>query len=58
MTPMYVPLRSLLDDMPDDGTAVVIGDETGYGSLWIDWEHHGDISVTSDELAAGLVWVP
>lgn len=27
--------------MPEDGTCYVIGDESGEGSLWIDWEHHG-----------------
>ena len=43
---MMVPIVTLLDDMPADGTAVVIGDETGLGSLWIEWEHHGEIPVT------------
>lgn len=33
-------------DMPDDGTAVVIGDESGTGSLWIDWAHHGEVDLT------------
>ena len=42
-----VPVITVLDSMPDDGTAVVIGDETGFGSLWIDWEHHGEVEVRS-----------
>lgn len=29
----------------DDGTFVCIGEESGKGSLWIDWAHHGEIDI-------------
>lgn len=38
-----VPVVTVLDPMPDNGTAVVIGDESGNGSLWIEWIHHGEV---------------
>lgn len=38
-----VPIVTILDPMPEDGTAVVIGDESGNGSLWIDWTHEGEV---------------
>lgn len=40
-----VPIVTVLDPMPDDGTAVVIGDESGSGSLWVDWVHHGEVEL-------------
>lgn len=40
-----VPIVTVLDPMPADGTAVVIGDETGTGSLWVEWIHHGDVDL-------------
>lgn len=40
-----VPVVTILGAMPEDGTAVVVGDESGTGSLWIEWEHHGPVDV-------------
>lgn len=42
-----VPVITVLDSMPADGTAVVISDESGAGSLWIEWQHHGEVDVRS-----------
>lgn len=40
-----------------NGTGVVVGDETGTGSLWLDWEHHGEINVSSDDMRQQFVEV-
>ena len=40
-----VPIVTLLETMPENGSAVVIGDETGSGSLWLEWAHHGDVRI-------------
>lgn len=41
-----VPVVTVLGAMPEDGTAVVVGDESGTGSLWIEWEHHGPVDLS------------
>lgn len=41
-----VPVVTVLEPMPEDGTGVVIGDESGEASLWIDWVHHGAVSLS------------
>ena len=50
-----LPIVTVVDAMPEDGYAVVVGDESGTGSLWLDWAFHGPICVTSDDLANGTV---
>lgn len=45
-----IPIVTVLDDMPEDGNAVVIGDETGLGSLWLDWAFHGEVSLVETHI--------
>lgn len=40
-----VPIVTILETMPENGSAVVLGDETGTGSLWLEWAHHGDVRI-------------
>ena len=44
-------------DRDDDLNCVVIGDESGMGSLWIDGAFHGDIEVPPAALEAGTLTV-
>lgn len=40
-----LPVVTILDSMPEDGSAVVVGDESGKGSLWFEWAHEGEVDL-------------
>lgn len=52
---MRVQITTVADRTPWNGTGVVLGDESGTGSLWIDHAHHGEVDVTADDLARGYM---